>query len=467
MFETKSKIDASLVKAETWVDVFQLGGAPATIEASVIQRPVWSAETLERHTSCLRMLSDERDSVAEDTTLARNHLDSRTLKRLRALVAYAYEHIPFYRRLYSAAGFAPGDLQNFKDFERLPIVNKSDMQQLFAETEATRFSPVNFSARTSGSTGQPLTVVNDTDREMNWYVQRILMFEDMMGTKLEPCDWIYSVYYEPFWLTSLLGSYKTFTVGLNADLEHVADHVRRLRPKIISGVANRALSLGKLLPDAKELGIAAITTNSETSTLGERRGLEAELGIPVLDEYSSEELGIIAWETVGGSYTLAERSVYTEIVGNSGNGGEVIGTDLWNFKMPRIRYRQGDYAEWHVKDPEVGCRSVSRIVGREDMALVSQSHGRIDPGRIMEIFDRTLLPIESGVSEFRLVQNAPNNIQLLLKASSKIPVVSNSIDKFRSDFTHIFGADHDFRVEFVEQMPSLGRKRRCIVRLFP
>ena len=80
-------------------------------------------------------------------------MDKVTLRRLQTLVGYAYENIPFYRSLYKRVGF----------------------------------------------------------------VKRILMFENMMGTRMAPEDRTNSVYYEPFFLTSILGGFRTFSVGLSAD----------------------------------------------------------------------------------------------------------------------------------------------------------------------------------------------------------------------------------------------------------
>lgn len=460
----KSKT-AIMNKAITYTDVYEQAGSPVELLENVVRTAIWPAETLEHHLECLREFHDTRNIYQDLENTRREVLDKATLRRLQALVGYAYQHIPFYNRLYRGVGFEPGDLKSLDDFSKLPIVYKADLLEVHGEVAANPYVKINFMSRTSGSTGVPLSVINDTDRQRHWFVKRLFMFEQMMGERLSPEDWMYSIYYEPFFLTSIFGDYKTFTVGLNADMQKVADHIRKIRPKLITGVANQVLKVAKLLPDAKELGILALTTNSESSSTGERRQLEKLINVPILDEYSSEELGIIAWEQRDGSYMVAEDTVHVELVAADDQSmKQVVGTDLWNFTMPRIRYNQGDYAQWKCAAPDVGLRRLQRIIGRQDMSLVSPMYGQIDPGLILEISDTTLLPESAGVAEFRIVQKSLREVHLLIKPARGDKDCGDAMEAFTQRFLPLFGSDIDFKVFLVDELPRLGVKKRCIVR---
>ncbi|WP_206922913.1 phenylacetate--CoA ligase family protein [Alicyclobacillus suci] len=372
----------------SYIDVFEKAGSPESLKPFIRFEQVWPVESLERHTEILKSFHDERTRYRKLDNMPREELDSWTLRRLQSLVKFSYEHISYYRRLYSNVGFEPGDLKSLRDFTLLPIIQKADLHEIYREVVNNPWVKINHKSRTSGSTGTPLSLINDTDRQKHWFVHRIQMFENMMQSPLQPEDWIYSIYYEPFLLTSILGDYPTFTVGLGASYEDLAEHIRTLKPKIVTGVGRHVLKVAELLPDAKELGILAFSTNSETSSPGIRRDLSLKLGVPILDEYSSEELGIIAWEERDGGYLVAEDTVHLELVHYQDDDMEsVIGTDLWNFAMPRIRYAQNDYAIWKKSDPEYGLRRLDRILGRQDMMIISPTYGPIDPGKILEIFD--------------------------------------------------------------------------------
>jgi phenylacetate-CoA ligase len=144
----------------------------------------------------------------------------------------------------------------------------------------------------------------------------------------------------------------------------------------------------------------------------------------------------------------------------------VVGTDLWNFAMPRIRYLQGDFAEWHAPNPSQGLRRLKRIVGRQDMQLISPTFGAIDPGRILEIFDTTLVPEPAGIAEFRLVQKTREDVRLLVRLAGNRGGAKDAIARFQTRFSEIFGEQNDLKIEFVEALPNLGVKKRCILREF-
>ncbi|MED4589893.1 phenylacetate--CoA ligase family protein [Priestia flexa] len=450
-----------------FIDVFEKAGSPSQLKPHVIFDHVWPEETLEKHTEISKDFFDQRDNYEKLDMQPREYLNKMNLIRLQELVAFAYKNIPHYNKIYREVGFEPGDFKSLQDFELLPIINKDDLQEIYKQALKNPWVKINHKSRTSGSTGVPLTLINDTNRHRHMFVQRLQMFESMMGANLKDEDWIYSIYYEPFLLTSMLGKFPTFTVGLGAPLPDLEEHIRKIRPAVITGVANRIIDVAKLLPDAKDLGIKLLTTNSETSSAHIRRELSKQLGVPVLDEYSAEELGIIAWEQQNGDYLVAEDTVYVELVNlNDDYMDTVIGTELWNFAMPRIRYAQNDFAEWKEKNPEFGLKRIKRIIGRQDMKIISPQYGSIDPGIISEIFDTTLVREGSGVKEFRLVQKSLHDIRLLIKKEVEISDISEVVLEFRHRFQQHFGFDTELKIEFVDFIPSLGVKKRSIVREF-
>jgi phenylacetate-CoA ligase len=450
-----------------YCDVFEEAGSPGKLSPYYVFEPVWPRESIERHTEMSRLLADQRGVYGQLESMPRELLDQATLRRLRNLVHHAFNNIPFYRDLYTKAGFEPGDFKSLADFERLPILKKEDVRALYEQIAANPKSEVRFMARTSGSTGVPLSLINDTDRQRHWFVTRLNMFERMMGLSIQPERWMYSIYYEPFMLSSIFGSYRTFTIGLNAETEALVEHIRQVRPQVITGVASHILRVAKQLSDAKSLGIELFTTNSETSSAGERREIERITGVPVLDEYSSEELGIIAFEEKNGSYLVAEDTVHVELTDlDHEASGSVIGTDLWNYVMPRIRYSQGDFAAWDQQSPATGLRRLKSLSGRQDMQLYSPSFGPIDAGRILEILDTTLVPMQSGVREFRIVQNSLQDLRLLVKLEPGATLENSALFNFKVRFEKLFGPDPKLQLQAVADLPVLGRKRRCIVRNF-
>ena len=101
--------------------------------------------------------------------LSADEIRARQDALFRRCVARAWE-IPFYQRLWRAAGAAPGDVRGLEVLDRLPIFGKSDLMQSLAEHPpygdyhgwdkwplAQR--PTTVIHTTSGTTGRPQVVL--------------------------------------------------------------------------------------------------------------------------------------------------------------------------------------------------------------------------------------------------------------------------------------------------------------------
>src|SRR5664279_1751608 len=66
------------------------------------------------------------DTAAE--TMPRAQIARLQLRRLKASLSNAYEHVPFHRRRMKALGFEPGDLKRLEDLGGLPFTLKTDLR---------------------------------------------------------------------------------------------------------------------------------------------------------------------------------------------------------------------------------------------------------------------------------------------------------------------------------------------------
>jgi phenylacetate-CoA ligase len=62
-------------------------------------------------------------------TMPRTELRALQDKRLRQAVTRAYDHAPFFRRLFDEAGVAPDDIKSVDDIGKLPLCKKDDLRQ--------------------------------------------------------------------------------------------------------------------------------------------------------------------------------------------------------------------------------------------------------------------------------------------------------------------------------------------------
>jgi phenylacetate-CoA ligase len=84
---------------------------------------------------------------------------------------------------------------------------------------------------------------------------------------------------------------------------------------------------------------------------GLRERLEQRFGCPVLDIYSLNEVGPVGvFDAEAGGHVLLQHRLYVEILDRAGHpvapgaAGEIVLTGGFNFCLPLLRYRTGDYA---------------------------------------------------------------------------------------------------------------------------
>jgi len=341
------------------------------------------------------------------------------LERIRILVDSAFSTTGFYQELYRGVGYEPGAIESWSDFHALPIVNKQMMVDAGFSQRVSEFNDghVLHSARTSGSSGLNLTIFQDDASVDYRHLLYMRHCELMLKDELKSEDWRYGIYYVAERFTSLLGGYPFVTVSQDCPTEILVQHLKELRPRIIFSFPSYLQRLLQRGVSLAEFGVEVIVTNSERSSLEERLTYSAAFGVPVLDEYSSEEMSLIAYECHCRRYHLVEDSGYFEVTNADEEGfGRLIGTSFGNTCMPFIRYEQGDVLKMGDTTSQCECGSQFRTIeafrGREDESLHDGLVGLIHADAVLGLCDRTLVEVESNVRQYQIVQTYEDRIVL-------------------------------------------------------
>lgn len=356
------------------------------------------------------------------------------LERVRTLVDTAFMTNGFYRDIYRGVGFEPGDIVTWTDFERLPMVNKQMLVDAGVSEQVViaREGQTLHSARTSGSSGLNLTIYQDNasvdDRHLRYMRHCELLLDDV----LQPGDWRYGIYFAAERLTSLVGDYPFVTISQDCPTDVLVRHLAELRPRLLLSFPSYLQRLAEDGVSLAELGVQAIGTNSERSTLEERLKYSETFGVPVLDEYSSEEMSLIAYECRNRRYHLVEDSGYFEVADADETGfGRLVGTSLGNSCMPFIRYDQGDVLKIDGACSQCECGSRFRVIdafrGREDEGLQDGSARRVPSDAVLGLCDRTLVEAASNVLQYQIVQTHPDRIELRVALIDPISGADNRL----------------------------------------
>ena len=188
-------------------------------------------------------------------TMPRRELEALKLERLRHIVRYCYENVPFYHDRFNAIGLRPEDIRTLKDIRLIPPTTKADLRDnypfgLFA---VPREKVVRIHA-SSGTTGKP-TVVGYTKNDLEMWsgvMARIICAAGVNESDIAQISFGYGLF--------------TGALGLHYGLERVGAAV----VPASSGNSEKQLML------MKDFGVTTlIATPTYAMYLGE---LAAELG---------------------------------------------------------------------------------------------------------------------------------------------------------------------------------------------
>jgi len=285
---------------------------------------------------------------------------------VREVVATAYAGCPFYRELYDAAGVGPADIRGAADLPRLPMVDKDLLRAAYPGrvTLPTRHRRHEYS--TSGSTGNPFTVLLDDDTMSR---ARALM---LLRTVL--AGWEFG---EPLFQTGMavergaLKSLKdrllrvTYRSAYDLSPPVLDAYLDVIEAKGLRFAAGYAQSLYLLARRARETGRsprlqAAITWGSNLLAQF-RTEIREAFGCETYDSYGIGEGMQIAAQSVHSGDLLHQFALHVaaEIVRDgqpvaAGDRGEIVLTRLDAGAMPLVRYRVGDVGRAAVGQPETG-----------------------------------------------------------------------------------------------------------------
>lgn len=298
--------------------------------------------------------------VAEDIPLLRNftaevlgaHLGWQDAPDwLAGFVNDVYQGVPGYR----ARGAVPAR------FTDIPTISRADLSR-----NITRFVPddlpldrlIEYS--TSATTGHPLKLPSHPRIAASYlaFHRRALAH---FGIELQAGKGDVSVVLAGFQrrcftyvsVTPLLDEAGLAKINLHpVDWHHPDDRARyldALAPELITG---DPLSLAELAKLPMQHSPRALLSTSMALSDGMRAQLQARFGCPVLDIYSMNEAGPIAvYLPEAGGHLLLQNRLYIETLlpdgrpAAPGERGEITLTGGFNFYLPLLRYRTGDWAE--------------------------------------------------------------------------------------------------------------------------
>ncbi|MFD5661098.1 phenylacetate--CoA ligase PaaK [Streptomyces hirsutus] len=328
------------------------------------------------------------------------------LDRLRSSLRHAYDHVPFYRASFDAAGVHPDDCRSLADLSRFPFTTKADLREnypygMFA-VPRERIRRLHAS---SGTTGRP-TVVGYTEGDLSMWADMVARSIRAAGGR--PGDTVHVGY-----------GYGLFTGGLGAHYgaerlgctvipasggmtARQVQLIQDLEPAVIMVTPSYMLTL---LDEFERQGVDPRGTSLRVGIFGAepwtermRQEIEERFAVDAVDIYGLSEVigpgvaqecvetkdGLHIWE----DHFLPE--VVDPLTGEvlpEGERGELVFTSLTKEAMPVVRYRTRDLTRL-LPGTARTFRRMEKITGRSDDMVILRGVN-LFPTQIEEIVLRT------------------------------------------------------------------------------
>jgi len=388
------------------------------------------------------------------------------VRRLRALLMSANEHVPYYRDMFKQLSFDPTRVESLDVLRTLPLLTKDDIR---ANTERLKANHAQGLTRfnTGGSSGEPLIFFIGNERishdvAAKWRATRwwgvdigdpeIVVWGSPieLGTQDRIRQWR-----DKLLRTKLLPAFEMSSQNLD---DFVAE-IRGIRPMMLFGypsalahIAAHAETNGIRMDD---LGIRVAFVTSEKLYDHQRNIIGRVFGCRVANGYGGRDAGFIAHECPSGGMHLTAEDIIVEIVDDAGNSlphgeaGEIVTTHLATRDFPFIRYRTGDIGV--LDDQPCACGRglplLKDIQGRTTDFVVAQD-GTVMHGLALVYVVRDL----PGVKEFKIVQESLDLTRIFLVTDALFqPECEQTI---MAGFKRRLGAGVEIEIERVAVIPK-------------
>lgn len=359
-----------------------------------------------------------RESQWWSTADLRNYQED----KLRELIRHAYENVPYYRDLFNDRGLRPDDVRTVEDLKKLPFLTKDKIRENYDRLKAQNIPESDrVVSHTSGSTGQPFEFEETADATSleRAFMNRVFSAHDtdvyhdktvwLRSYSPDQGDPIYR--YDPHVASLYLSPFHISRERIPEYVRHINDYGADTLVGYPSSIYIFATLLEKT--DYQLQHVRAVHTGSEQLIDEWRDRIESVLGVPVYDHYGmAEKVGLFHQCPESSAYHENLEYGVVEIADPQNGTGEVVGTSLFNYAMPLIRYRMGDRATLHRGDTACPCGrglplTIETFEGRTD-DLLQTPDGRILPG----VNFYTLMYSVEGVDMFKIVQDVVNEVNV-------------------------------------------------------
>lgn len=401
-------------------------------------------------------------------------------KRRLKVLAFAYEHVPYYRKMYTDAGLEPGDVKTDSDWARVPILTRDALRFNYETLKADNLIPGTYQLfTTGGSSGEPSKILKDQRFAVKALKWRGAKWADLrLGQDLatimrtHPATLLQKLRFWAAWFPS-----KNIMLDAGemteANIQKFIREWRRVRPAAVNSYVG---GVHQLALYCQEHGIELpppIAIHTTAAPLGNVtcKEIANAFHAPVYDSYVATEAHPMAdqcsCQVKAGSRALHIHDDYFHLEFVDDNGipkptgeeGDILVTDTGNFAMPMIRYRLGDRGRALADRCPCGrpYQLMDAVKGRS-FDFIYLERGRIMGECWATAFDDCLMAIHN----FQIHQFADKSVTLSVVLNKDYPDAEGCVKRVASDLQRQLG-NLPLKLEYKDFIPHVRGKIKYII----
>jgi phenylacetate-CoA ligase len=363
----------------------------------------------------------------------------------KEILAFHLQNNPFYKQLVGTS--------TITNWEDLPVLDKENLQRPLIERLSKGYSLSNvYINKTSGSSGTPFIFAKDKYSHAMTWASNILRFG------WHGIDFNHSYQARFYGIPKEFAAHKKERIKdffmhryrfpifdlSDAVLKQFMEKFKQTKFDYINGYTSSIVLFAKFLAKKNlvlkdicpTLKVCMVT--SEMLFEDDRKLLEIQFGIPIVNEYGASELDLIAFENPEGEWQMNTETLFVEILDENnrpvpnGTEGRIVITSLFNKAHPFIRYEIGDIGILDEKST-LSKPILKKLIGRTNDVAILPS-GKKSPGLTFYYITKTIIEDDGNVKEFVIKQTATDTF--VIKYSSDRTLTSEQIKAIEKAIAH-------------------------------
>jgi phenylacetate-CoA ligase len=419
-----------------------------------------------------------RDFLAESQWWSRKEIEEYQIRQLTWIVEYAYNNVPYYKRVFDEEGIRPSHIQTFDDLKKLPFLTKEIINKNFEDLVSRAFPRYKMiSCNTGGTSGRRLYFLEHEESPLIEWAFITTMWNRVgfhqSDTRITVGDIpVFRRGNKKFWEFDPLRREWKFS-PFHLSNEHLPEYIEKIKEincRYIHGFVSSLTVIARFILDNDITGLPrfdAVLAGSEPMYSWQKDLLERAFRTRIFRWYGQNEKVILAGACEKNeTYHIFPEYGYTEAVHPdrtpltaANEVGMLVGTGFYNRAMPFIRYKLDDWGQ--IQEGECACGRHHKFLNGLDAKRVVN----MIVSKKGHFISTTAINIRKGildnVERFQFLQERKG--ELVLKILKGKNYTQKDTHIIRDELDNQIGDSIDLKIVFVSEIPLTGGGKQKIL----